>query len=484
MDLYHIILHGGCAAILLYVAAILWRRGASLLPLRSFPGMPGARRPWAMGLLSAFVCQTGIPSAAVSVGMSILGLKGALLFGIGAGAGFLMPAASFLSLPFSALFGAAGLLFTLIPFKKSRLPARGVGFLLLSLCCVALFDQFAGKAASAAAVSPIFPSPFGYLRYVPAFLLGICLCYLLESEGFALLVPGIGLRAGLLSVTSCLFFAAGVFIGSFLRVLVLAWEWRRSADRQMGMVCLHRVLTAFFCLACAFTVPEKFSQYRFAVLLGLCLLPLAASLVLIPFCGKTYFGTEAHRFWHPLFTELPRYSLGILKTNICRLFSAERELFVLSMESLLKPNDPEAGVPVETLSKALFLEKEIFQALEDATETIPGNENSICLHALEKAANGLSSVRAASEHILSLRGETVPSQSVLNTLEDNTLRDFDSAAGAFSDKNSVPAPPAGSSFQSGERKDFPSDADSVRIDEICAFISLAVQTAGETFIPG
>ncbi len=484
MDLYHIILHGGCAAILLYVAAVLWRKGASFLSPRGFPGMPGARRPWAMGLLSAFVCQRCVSSAAVSVGMSVLGLRGALLFGIGAGAGFLMPAASLLSLPFAALFGAAGLLFTLIPVKTHSLPIRGIGFLFLSLCCVALFDQFAGKAASAAAASPLFPSPLGYLRYVPAFLLGICLCYLLESEGFALLVPGIGLCSGLLSVTSCLFFAAGVYIGSFLRVLVIVWEWRRSADRHMGMICLHRVLTSLFCLACAFTVPEKMTPHRFAVLLGLCLLPLAASLVLIPFCGKKDRGTEEHRFWHPLFTELPRYSLGILKVNVSRLFSADRELFVLSMESLLHPNDPRSAVPVETLSRALFLEKEIFQALEDAMETIPGNENNIYLLALEKAANGLSSVRAASEHLSALRGETVPSQSVLNTLEENTLRDFDAAAGAFSDKNTSPAPPAGSAFQSEAREDCSSDPDSVRIDEICAFISLAVRTAGETFIPG
>ena len=169
MDLYHIILYVSCAAILLCVAALLWRRGASLLMPRDFPGMPGVRRPWAMGLLSAFVCQTGIPSAAVSVGMSVLGLKGAVLFGIGAGAGFLLPAAALLSLPFSALFGIAGLLLALIPFKKNKLIIRGTGFLLLSMCCVALFNQFAGKAASAAAVSFAPPSPSGHLRYVPAY---------------------------------------------------------------------------------------------------------------------------------------------------------------------------------------------------------------------------------------------------------------------------------------------------------------------------
>ena len=483
MDLYHIILHTGCAAILLYVAVLLWRMGSSLLLPRDLPGMPGTRRPWAMGLLSAFVCQSGIPSAAVSVGMSVLGLRGALLFGIGSGAGFLMPAASVLSLPFAALFGVAGLLLILLPIKKNDL-IRGAGFLLLSLCCVALFDQFAGKAASAAAVSFALPSPSGHLRYFPAFLLGICLCYLLGSEGFAMLVPGIGLCSGLLSVTSCLFFASGIYIGSFLRVLVLAWDWRRLADRQLGMICLHRVLTALLCLGCAFTVPESFSLYRFPVLLGLCLLPLAASFLLLPVCRKMDCGSESDHFWHPLFTELPRYSMGILKMNISRLFGANRELFVLAMESLLKPNDPNSAVPVGKLSRVLFLEKEIFQALKDAMETIPGNENNACILALEKAANGLSGVRAASERLASLRGETVPSASYLNVLEDNTLKDFDSAAGAFSDKNSTPAHPAGSAFQGETGIDVPYDPEDVRVSEICAFISLAVLTAGETFTRG
>ena len=483
MDLYLIILYSGCAAILLYVAALLWRKGASLLPPRDLPGLPGARRPWVTGLLSSFVRQAGIPSAAVSVGMSAVGLKGALLFGVGSGAGFLMPAAVLLPLPFAALFGGAGLLLALLPIKKNNL-VRGAGFLLLALCCVTLFNQFAGKAMSETAVSLVLPSPLGYLRYIPAFLMGICLCYLLESEGFALLVPGIGLCVGFLSVTSSLFFASGVYIGSFLRVLVLAWDWRRSGDRQLGMICLQRTLAALFSLGCAFTVPETFSRYRFPVLMGLCLLPLAASVLLLPVCRKMDRGEDTGRFWHPLFTELPRYSLGIIKMNISRLFGANRELFVLSMESLLKPNSPKAAVPEGTLSGVLRLEKEVFQALKDATESIPGNENNDFLLALEKAANGLSSVRASSERLSSLRGEIVPNPSYLNGLEDSTLKDFDAAAGDFSDINSFPAPPAGSAFQAESASDVPYDPEDVRLCEICSFVSLAVLTAGETFTRG
>ncbi len=485
MDLNYVVMNGLCALSLLCLAAHLWRRGAFLLAPGWLPGAAGRRIPWLRGLFDTLLCQSGIPAASVGIGMGCLGMQGSALFALGGGAGILLPLVPLLSFQFAGFLGAAGLLLLMIPSRKTTLP-RGAGFLLMSLCCVILFEMFAEKAASAAIITDYRIPSIDWLQCILSFLLGICLCSLLGSEGFALLVPGSLLCAGFFSVASYLFFAAGIFLGSFLRVLFLAWEWRDLADRLLGLIGIHRLITAVLCLVCAFTLFGPLTPTPIILFSVVCLAPLVSSVVLLPFNMRKKTEEKPVSFWHPLFRELPRVGLYMLRAEIIRLFIVNRRLFSAAMGSLLRPEAEDESDTAGARKKARATEKRVFAALDELAGNVPASESVRFYIALEKAASELHCVRAASERLLSLSGAnlTVSDTSFLSALEEGTLKDFEAATGVFADETgSTELPPSVPSRRLGgvDPAD-PSDPVSAHADELCAVISGSVLTAGTVFM--
>ncbi len=475
----------GCAAfILLSAACILWRRGASCLSRGAVLFSNSAGRSWADGFRATLLMQSAVPASLVSLGMRCLGLSGAPFYGLGSAAGLLLPLTAFLPLWASAAAGLAGLFLLFAPVRSAA-KIRDPGLLLLSVSLIGLFGHFSDLAAGAVFA---FDAPSSQTAVSLLLLfLGICLCYLFESEAFALIVPIGVLSSGLIPVNAYLFYACGTHIGSFLRILVLAWDYRTDLGRDLELVFAHRALGAFLCILGIFVsdVPFFRGSLLFAVLWP-CAAFAFASLPFLPASAKARRAAGGRdgtgSLCHPLFVHLPSVAVYALRIDAARRFTLCRDLFCLSMEAVIRPDGTDSQ-RLEEIEKQTALLEEKSSALLHALEKTATRGDAALLGALSGADSSLRLLHASVCDLAPYREDPVPSSAsdFLDRIEDRTLRDMDAAIVLLTEASRSPQEPRTLPGEDESPGPDPSDPSVSGIAAVCRGISRCALACGDSF---
>ena len=471
----------GCAALsLLSAAALLWRSGASLLPVSNLFSGGKSGKMWLNGLYVSLCFQSTAPAGIASLGLNVHGVPGAAAFAMGASAGVLLPLAYFMPFEAAAIGGLIGIVLFCAPFG-TRSFTRPLSFFLLSLSASGFFFRFARAAVSAAVItqySPQFPMA---AEGVFGLVLGVCFCFLLRGEGFALLAPLYPLSAALVSVHAYLFYACGVFIGSFLRVIAHSWEWRESVPGMLNRLCVQRVAAILMCLAVLFFCDKlPIADSMLFVIAVPPALQLIASLIMLPFslgdpeCRRS--SSMKPAYCVSLFRPLPQVLFAGLKAECVRLFTIDRGVFLNAVESLLNPESVRPAAFRNQTEQAAAYEARFLRALKNAAEETPCYIDPSCLAALAEAGAGLKAMRTAAERFVN--PPVTPgaaSMEYLAALQAATLRDIDHAMALFTEKSGFPtAEPRGPGLPP-EEEPFAAMA-----GEICRSVSLGALLAGSS----